>query len=45
MENEGEKALKKSAAHFLRQAALAAFVLLTAVLTLCLLFRKPRTEA
>ena len=32
MENEGEKALRKSAAHCLRQAALAAFVLLTAAL-------------
>lgn len=37
MENEGEKALRKSAAHFLQQAALAAFVLLLAALTLCAL--------
>ena len=34
MENEGEKALRKSAAHCLRQAALGAFVLLTAALVL-----------
>ena len=31
MENEGEKALRKSAAHFLRQAALAAFVAFSSV--------------
>ena len=44
MENEGEKALKKSAAHCLRQAALAAFVLLTAALALCALTMTARNE-
>ena len=44
MENEGEKALRKSAAHFLRQAALAAFVLLTAALALCALTMTARNE-
>ena len=37
MENEGEKALRKSAAQCLRQAALIAFALLTAALALCAL--------
>lgn len=45
MENEGEKALKKSAAHCLRQAALAAFVLLTAALALCALTMTAQNEA
>ena len=44
MENEGEKALKKSAAHYLRQAALAVFVLLTAALALCALTMTARNE-
>ena len=44
MENEGEKALKKSAAHCLRQAALAVFVLLTATLALCALTMTARNE-
>ena len=44
MENEGEKALKKSAAHCLRQAALAVFVLLTAALALCALTMTARNE-
>ena len=44
MENEGEKALRKSAAHCLRQAALAAFVLLTAALALCALTMTARNE-
>ena len=45
MENEGEKALRKSAAHFLRQAALAAFVLLTAALAVCALTMTAQNEA
>ena len=45
MENEGEKALRKSAAHCLRQAALAAFVLLTAALALCALTMTAQNEA
>ena len=44
MENEGEKALKKSAAHCLRQAALTVFVLLTATLALCALTMTARNE-
>ena len=44
MENEGEKALRKSAAHCLRQAALAAFVLLTAALALCALTMTAQNE-
>ena len=45
MENEGEKALRKSAAHCLRQAALIAFVLLTAALALCALTMTAQNEA
>ena len=44
MENEGETTLRKSAAHCLRQAALAAFVLLTAALALCALTLTARNE-
>ena len=44
MENEGEKALRKSAAYCLRQAALAAFVLLTAALALCAVALTARNE-
>ena len=44
MENERETTLRKSAAHFLRQAALAMFIAALAVLSLCALTMTARNE-